>query len=186
MLLSKKTIFISRLALLVSLSLVIQVAGLPQPITGPLINMFLFLTTSILGWIAGVILGCLTPLIAIIRGQLPAVLAPLVPFIATANAILVLVYFLIYYKVLKHTNLLIWLKIIIAFVFSALAKYLFFIFTIKIVFPYLVNYSIPHNAAIILMTPQLFTALIGGVLFLIFLNVLNRAGLWRDLSKIKE
>lgn len=96
--LSKKTIFISRLALLVSLSLAIQVAGLPQPITGPLINMLLFLTAAMLGWIAGVILGCLTPLAALIRGQLPAVLAPLVPFIATANAILVLVYFLVYYQ----------------------------------------------------------------------------------------
>ena len=179
--LSKKTLFISRLALLISLTVVIQIAGLPQPITGLLINMLLFVTATMLGWIAGVILGCLTPLAALIRGQLPAVLAPLVPFIAAANAILVLAYYFIYYKLLKNTHQLYWLKIIIAIIFAALAKYLFFIFTIKIIFPYLVNFSIPQNVAVILMTPQLFTALIGGVLFLIFLNVLNRTGLWREL-----
>jgi len=179
---SKKTLFISRLALLIALTMVIQIAGFPQPITGPLINMLLFITTTLLGWIAGVILGSLTPLIAVIRGQLPAVLFPLVPFIAIANIILVLAYFLIYYKILKHTNLLSWLKIVIAIVFAAVAKYLFFILTIKIIFPYIVNFSIPDNVAIILMTPQLITALIGGVLFLILLNILNRAGLWRESS----
>jgi hypothetical protein len=180
--LSKKTLFISRLALLVSFALVIQVVGLPQPITGPLINMLLFLTTSILGWIAGVMLGCLTPLAALIRGQLPAVLAPLVPFIAVANAALVLVYFLIYYKILKHFKLLNSLKIVIAIVLAALAKYLIFIVTVKIIFPYIIRFSIPDKVAVILMTPQLFTALIGGVLFWILLKILNRAGLLLEKS----
>lgn len=180
--LSTKTLFISRLALLISLTAVVQIAGFPQPITGPLINMLLFITVALLGWIAGAILGCLTPLSALIRGQLPAVLAPLVPFIAVANTILVLVYFSIYYILLKHANLVKWLKIIIAVIFAALAKYFFFLLTIKIIFPYIANFSIPDNVAIILMTPQLFTALIGGVLFLILLNILSRAGLWRELS----
>ena len=178
--LSKKTVFISRLALLVSLTLVIQVLGLPQPITGPLINMLLFLTTTLLGWIAGVILGCLTPLTAVIRGQLPAVLTPLVPFIALANAILVLAYFLVYFKILKHINLSNWLKTIIAIVFAAFAKYLFFTLTIKFIFPYLINFSISNNVAIVLMTPQLLTALVGGVLFLILLNILKRAEIWTE------
>jgi len=178
--LSKKTLFISRLALLIALTTVIQIAGFPQPITGPLINMLLFITVTLLGWIAGAILGCLTPLIALIRGQLPALLAPLVPFIAVANTVLVLVYFLIYYLILKHANFVKWLKIIIAVIFAAVAKYLFFILTVKIIFPYIVNFTIPDNVAIILMTPQLFTALFGGVLFLILLNILSRSGLWRE------
>jgi hypothetical protein len=180
--LSKRTLFISRLALLISLTLVIQIAGFPQPITGPLINMLLFITVTLLGWIAGAILGCLTPLIALIRGQLPAMLAPLVPFIAIANTILVLVYFLIYSQILKHTNLVKWLKIIIAVIFAAIAKYLFFILTVKIIFPLIVNFSLPDNVVIILMTPQLLTALVGGVLFLILLNILNRSGLWHESS----
>ena len=178
---SKKTLFISRLGLLISLTVIIQIAGFPQPITGPLINMLLFITTSMLGWIAGVLLGCLTPLTALIRGQLPSVLAPLVPFIAAANAILVLAYYFIYYKLLRHTNHLYSLNIIVAFTCASVAKYLFFILVVKIIFPYIVNISIPDNFAIILMTPQLLTALGGGVLFLIFLNILNRAGLWRKL-----
>ncbi len=180
--LSIKTLFISRLALLIALTLVIQMAGFPQPITGPLVNMLLFITTSLLGRIAGVLLGGLTPLIAIIRGQLPAVLAPLVPFIAIANAILVLTYFIIYSKILKNTNLVKWLKIIIGVIFAAVAKYLVFILTVKIIFPYIFNITIPENVAIILMTPQLFTALMGGVLFLILLNILNKAGLWSESS----
>ena len=180
--LSKSTVFISRLALLIALTLVIQMGGFPQPITGPLINMLLFLTVMLLGWLAGAILGCLTPLIALIRGQLPAVLAPLVPFIAVANTVLVLIYFLIYFQILKRTNLAKWLKIIIAVFFAAIAKYLFFILTVKIIFPYLVKTTIPNSAAIILMTPQLFTALLGGFLFLILFNILNRAGSWRESS----
>jgi hypothetical protein len=180
--LSKRSLFISRLALLISLTLVIQIAGFPQPITGPLINMLLFITVTLLGWIAGAILGCLTPLIALIRGQLPAMLAPLVPFIAIANTILVLVYFLIYSQILKRTNLVKWLKIIIAVIFAAIAKYLFFILTVKIIFPLIVNFSLPDNVVIILMTPQLLTALVGGVLFLILLNILNRSGLWHESS----
>ena len=99
-----------------------------------------------------------------------------------ANTVLVLVYFLIYSQILKRANLVKWLKIIIAVAFAAIAKYLFFVLTVKIIFPYLVKSTIPNNVAIILMTPQLVTALLGDVLFLILFNILNRAGLWRESS----
>ena len=175
-----KTVFISRLALLVSLTVIVQIAGFPQPITGPLINFLLFITATLLGRIAGMTLGSLTPLIALLRGQLPAVLAPLVPFIAIANSILVLIYYLLNYKTNMQIAFIERLKIYIAIFFAAVAKYLFFVLTVKIIFPIISDISIPERIALVLLTPQLLTALAGGILFIIILKIMNRSGLWHQ------
>lgn len=177
---NNKTVFISRLALLVSLTVIVQIAGFPQPITGPLINFFLFMTATLLGRIAGMTLGSLTPLIALLRGQLPAVLAPLAPIIAVANIILVLVYYWLNYKIIIPIRLFERLKIYSAIILAAVAKYLFFILIVKIIFPQIFNISIPGKIALVLLTPQLLTALAGGILFIIVLKIMNRAGLWRQ------
>lgn len=182
MLVNHRTLFISRLGLIISLTIIIQIAGFPQPITGPLINAILFITTTLFGSVAGITLGCLTPLIAVIRGQLPTVLAPLVPFIALANAILVLVYYSINYKIMIQTNVIQHFQIYIAIIVSAMCKYLFLASTVKVLFPYVFNFSIPEKVAVLMMTPQLITALIGGLLFLIFFKILNKAGIWRRLK----
>ncbi len=91
----KRTLFIARMGIILALTLTLQVAGLPQPVTGPLINAMLLLTAVLFGNVAGVLLGCLTPGLALVRGQLPLALAPMVPFIAVGNALLVFIFIFI-------------------------------------------------------------------------------------------
>jgi len=174
---SQKTLFISRLASIVTLAIVIQIVGLPQPITGPIINALLFLTTSLIGFYAGITLGCLTPLVAVVRGQLPALLAPVIPFIAIANAILVIVFYAIHYKLKIHRSSLNRLKIYLAIISAAIAKFLFLASAVKLIFPFIFDHSLPEKFAALMMTPQLFTALAGGGLYLLLAKLLTKAGL---------
>lgn len=174
---SQKTLFISRLALIVTLAIVLQIAGLPQPITGPIINALLFLTTALIGFYAGITLGCLTPLVAVVRGQLPPLLAPFIPFIAISNAILIIIFYAIHYKLKINRSSLKKIKIYLAIIIAAAAKFLFLSLAIKLIFPVIFNYSLPEKFAALMMMPQLFTALAGGILFLLFAKLLKKAGL---------
>ena len=89
------TKWIAKAGLLLALTLVIQMLGFPQFITGPLVNMMLVLSAFLVGGLAGSLIGGLTPLIAIMRGILPPPLAPMIPFIIVGNIILVLSYYFI-------------------------------------------------------------------------------------------
>ena len=62
---------LTRFVFLTALTLSIEMMGLPQPFTGPLINMMLIITSLIINPGAGVILGLFTPILAALRGQLP-------------------------------------------------------------------------------------------------------------------
>jgi len=81
-----KTLFLTRLVFLLSITLVIELIGLPQPVTGPFINFMLIVTTQIVSATGGAVLGCVTPALAVLRGQLPPPLAPMVPFILYLTA----------------------------------------------------------------------------------------------------
>lgn len=144
---SKNIRFITLTALFLALTLVIQMAGLPQPFTGPMVNAMLMLTTMIIGVFGGIVIGALTPWIAFIRGILPPPLAPMIPFIMVANAILVLVFGLLY----KYNK---WLAVGLA----ALCKYGIFVIAIK----FLLNF--PPKIAQAFQLPQLLTALAGGAI----------------------
>lgn len=84
-----------RTALLFALTLVIQMLGLPQFFTGPLVNAFLLLAALLNGIWSGVIIGLFTPWIAFARGILAPPLGPMIPFIMAGNAILVIVFSLV-------------------------------------------------------------------------------------------
>ena len=178
--LRKRTLFITRLSLLIALTLIIQICGLPQPITGPLINAMFFITTTVFGWLAGVTLGCLTPLIALVRGQLPPIFAPMIPFIAASNALLILVYFFIKsgfkFSGTRKLNPLKRVEIYLAIIVAAVVKFLFLSISVKILLPILISHNIPHKLTIMMTIPQLITALIGGVIALSLHEILHRAG----------
>lgn len=174
---SQKTLFISQLGLLIALAIIVQIIGLPQPITGPVINALLFLTTWRMGFSAGILLGCITPLVAVVRGQLPVLLAPFIPFIAMANAIMIIAFYVINYKLKAGTSSLKFLKICLAIIIAAVSKFIFLSATVTIIFPALFGYAIPQNFAALMMTPQLVTASAGGILFLILSRWLSKHGI---------
>ncbi len=150
------TKWLTKTALLLALTLVFQMIGFPQPVTGPLINMMLFISATISGLLGGILIGALTPWIAFVRGILPAPLAPMIPFIMAGNAVLVVSYF-----GLKRVNQ--YLAVIVASVikFAVLALAVNFLV------------EVPEQIAAMMQLPQLLTALAGGVLALVLLRLLE-------------
>ncbi|NLA04181.1 MAG: ECF transporter S component, partial [Firmicutes bacterium] len=78
---------LTRLALLLALTLSVQSLRLPTPVTGPLVNLMLILSTAVIGTAGGVSIGLLTPWAALLLGIIAPVLAPAIPFIMLGNAV---------------------------------------------------------------------------------------------------
>ena len=168
---------ISRLIFLIALTLIIEMLGLPQPITGPLINMMLFITTIVLAPTAGLVLGGLTPLIATLRGQLPGFLIPMVPFIVIGNALLVLVFAGIrrlFNRFHNESNLVLSIPVWLGIVGAAFVKFVWLFYSASIFVPLLLQKSVPEQFITMMAMPQFITALIGGLLAVVILNLLQR------------
>lgn len=78
---------LTRIALLLALTLAVQLLRLPAPVTGPLVNLMLILSTALAGTAGGAGIGLLTPWAALLLGIIPPILAPAIPFIMAGNAI---------------------------------------------------------------------------------------------------
>ena len=76
---------LTKLAILLALTLAFQMLGLPQPFTGPAVNAMLILSTLIMGPFGAALIGMLTPVIAFLRGILAPPLGPAIPFIVLGN-----------------------------------------------------------------------------------------------------
>ena len=124
-----------------------------QAITGPIVNATLFIATAFLGVRAGILVGLLPSIIALSVGLLPAVLAPMLVFIMTGNAILVIVF-----DYLRNKNY--WLGVVIA----SVLKFIFLFASSSIVVNLIVKTELASRVAGIMSFPQLFTALAGGAL----------------------
>lgn len=83
---------LARLGLLLVLALLVPSLGLPQAITGPLVNALLILTVETAGLGAALAIAMVTPLAALLRGVLPLPLMVMIPFIVLGNAMLAGVY----------------------------------------------------------------------------------------------
>lgn len=177
--LKRKTLFITRLALLIALTIIVQIGGFPQPITGPLVNALLFISTHLLGLVSGLALGTLTPAVAVIRGQLPPPLAPMIPFIVVGNSLLVTVYYMISQKmkfiIQNNKPPSKRIEIYIAMICAATIKYMLLSLAIKAVLPIIISKELPDKLVLAMTTPQLFTALIGGAIALVIFEILFRA-----------
>ena len=147
---SNKIIFITRTGILLAAALVVQMIGLPQPITGPLINAMLYLSALLVGSWSGIIIGICTPIIAFMRGILPAILGPMIPFIALSNGVLVLIFG---FSIRKNK--------ILGIILASLAKYAILAIAVKFIV------DVPDAIAQIMSLPQLFTALAGGAIALL-------------------
>ncbi len=153
---NSKIRFIAYTGILLAVALVVQMGGFPQPITGPLVNAVLYLSALLVGSWSGVIIGIFTPLIAFMRGILPAPLAPMIPFIAIGNGVLVLVFFILMEK-----------NKIIGIVVASVVKYLILSIAVRYVV------SVPGKVAQMMGLPQLYTALIGGGIALLAYQTLQ-------------
>lgn len=77
---------------LMVLGVLIPSLGMPQPITGPLVNALLILSVGTVGVGPAIMVGMMTPLSAVLHAVLPLPLMVMIPFIALGNAALVTVY----------------------------------------------------------------------------------------------
>jgi len=150
--------WLTRTAILLAIALLFQIGGFPQYLTGPLVNTVLYLSTMIVGWQGGVLIGIFTPIIAIMRGILPPPLAPLIPFIALGNGILSILFF--------------WLKSknkILGIVIASTVKFLILVTAVKLLV------QVPPPVAQMMSFPQLVTALSGGVIALLAERLLSKS-----------
>jgi hypothetical protein len=132
-----------------------------QLITGSIVNALLFISASVVG-IEVAFLLCLIPsLISIYTGLLPLALAPMIPFIMTGNALLVLVF-----TVLKKRGF--WFGAISA----AIVKFAF-IWGIGMILANSVLHGIAKNIFLIISWPQFATAIAGAAIAYLFLKTIN-------------
>jgi len=167
-----KTHTLTRLVFLLSITLAMQLIGLPQPITGPLINFMLILTTLLISVTGGAVLACITPLLALLRGQLPAPLAAMTPFIMAGN-LLYVVFFGLLRSHRPITAAAYYLVNGLVIAAAALIKSAMLYLAAQVILPLLVGRSLPSPLLSLMALPQLLTALAGGWGALVFYR------LWR-------
>lgn len=127
--------------------------------TGPIVNAILILLLFLVG-VRSALVMCLVPsLMALAGGLLPAVLAPVVPFIMISNVILVLSVEW-FYKNIKSTQKGYWLGIFI----GALLKFLFLFASVTFISRLLIKQELAVKVAQMMSWPQFATALIGGMI----------------------
>ena len=156
--------WITRTAILLAITLAFQMLGFPQMVTGPAVNAMLLLSSTYVGALGATVIGLLTPWIAFIRGILAPPLAPMIPFIMLGNAVLVLCYVIIRGKVNNN-----YIGSGIGLVTGAIAKFLVLSLAVQLI----VNLPPPVSKA--MQIPQLYTAVIGGIIAIIVEKLLNAA-----------
>ena len=161
--------WITRTAILLAMTLAFQVVfKLPQAFTGPVVNMFLFLSVILVGMWSGAVIGLATPVIAWMAGIMAV--GPPVPVIQLGNASLSIVFGPID-KIGKGKNK--WIRIL-GITAASVTKFLFISTSAR----YLL--TLPPPAAKAMGSPQLFTALAGGALALLVSEALLRTGAITD------
>jgi hypothetical protein len=157
--------------LLLTLAVAIPGLGLPQYITGPLVNALLIITVETLGVAPALWVGVAPSVVAWGSGVLPAPLLVMIPFIVAGNAILAATH-----GVLRRINY--WLGVVIGAVLKC--AWLWMAVTFVTVRPFSLQIdgavrpvSIPPAMVAMMTWPQLATALAGGALAFGLLNALR-------------
>ena len=136
-----------------------------QWITGPIVNMALILSVFFIGIRAALLIGILPSTIALGSGLLPAVLAPMIPFIIISNTLLVLV--IDWFKNQR-------MNYFTALFFAAGIKYLFLLITSGLVINLILKPQLASKVALMMSWPQFMTALVGGMLAWGVLKILKK------------
>jgi hypothetical protein len=153
---------LARLALMLAAGLGISAIGLPQALTGPLVNAMLLLMVLSNGVSQAILVGMVTPLGAALSGVLPLPLWVMIPFIALGNTIFVSLFGALHVK-----NR--WLALSIA----ALAKFAWLYALVSLLAARPLHLliggatqavAIPPALTTMMSWPQLATALAGGLI----------------------
>ncbi len=130
-----------------------------QAITGPLVNAALFLAVIFTGVQGAVLIALFPSIVALSVGLLPAVMAPMIPFIMVGNVILILIF--------NRFRQKFWEGVFLASFF----KFLFLFSSSFVVVNLIVGEAVAQRAAAVMSWPQLATALAGGLIayFVLFL-----------------
>jgi len=147
--------WITKTAVLLSLLIVIQLFRMPQLITGIIVNFILLLSFIQVDVFSGIIIGLVSPVVAFLLGILAAPLAPMIPFIMLGNAVYIAIFALIRSK---KPN---WWKALIGVILGASVKFALLSLSVK----YLI--AAPPKIAQAMSIPQLYTALMGGVVIIL-------------------
>lgn len=159
--------------LLLAIAVVIIFAGknipqINQLLIGSGVNAVLILAAYVCGTYYGIGVGLLTPLVALLVGQLNPAFAPFVPFIMIGNALYVLLFNLLKGKVKlgKYAGVIL----------GSLLKFLFlYVSASKLVTLFSLNIPKPaiSKLAVAMGIPQLITALIGGIIAIAIIEILK-------------
>jgi len=134
---------------------------LNQLITGSIVNALLFISASTLG-LESAFLLCLVPsLISIYTGLLPLALAPMIPFIMTGNALLVLSFYFLRKKY--------W----VGAISSSIIKFIF-IWSVGMLLANSILHGIASKVMLMISWPQLATALLGACIAFLFLKTTRK------------
>lgn len=146
-------------AVLAALAIALQSLNLPQPVTGPGINAVLYVAALYVNPLSGVLVGLVTPWIALMVGILK--FAPAVPVIMAGNAALAL-----------SAGYLARVNRYFGMGLAAVIK--FAVMTLGMKCLVWQGTKVPPVAYTALTTTQLFTALGGAVVALVILEALGR------------
>lgn len=150
---------LTRAAVLAALAIAVQLANLPQLVTGPAVNAVLYVASLFVSPLAGVFIGVITPWTALVLGIMK--LAPAVPVIMAGNVSLCLT-----------SGLLNKRSRYVGMGLAALVK--FGVMTAGMRYLISSGTKVPAAAYASLTTTQLVTALLGGLVALAVLEALGR------------
>jgi len=173
----EKVLWITRTAVLIALTVVLQALTLQlgnQFITGSIVNLMLIIAVMTCGIATGLSVAVFTPILPTLLGFGP--LWPIVPFIAAGNMALVTMWYFIGNREIVNT----YVTYGIAMAAGAVAKFTVLYFgVVQIAIPYILGLPEESPGAIAMSFmfswPQLITATIGGVCASILLPALLKA-----------
>ena len=140
-----------------------------QLLTGPIINAIFVLALFLVG-IRSALVICLIPsLMALAGGLLPAILAPVVPFIMIGNTVFVLTIDWFYNKA-KNSYQGYWLGVVL----GAALKFAFLYFSVSFIVKLLIKQELAVKVAQMMSWPQFATAAMGGMIAWAVLKWLKR------------
>ena len=140
-----------------------------QWITGPIVNAVLILSLFLLGIRETLILCLLPSLIALSSGLLPAVLAPVVPFIMISNVILILGLEFGYNNFGQKAKSF-WLGLFL----GAALKFTWLFFNVNLISKLLLKKELVIKIAQMMSWPQFYTAILGGIMAWSLLKLLKK------------